>query len=117
MSLFLISATKLVALSMSIVIESVFYNLTFKEASCPKDFMYTALTITRLSIKPTKVDDQPAIGIEIVSKRGDLPEEFGNETHLRLALVETKRVERMFCFVDYFIKLDWVCIDKLRRIE
>ena len=47
---------------------------------------------TRLSIKPTKVDDQPAIGIEIVSKHGDLPEDFGNETHLRLALVETKRL-------------------------
>jgi|CXWL01.1.fsa_nt_gi hypothetical protein len=42
-------------------------------------------------MRKSKVGDQPAIEIEIVSQRGELPE-LGEGTHLRLALVEAKRL-------------------------
>ncbi len=47
---------------------------------------------TRLSIKTTSVDGQPATQLEIISERGDLPE-LGPRTHMRLALVEVKRLD------------------------
>ncbi len=46
---------------------------------------------TCLRMRKSKVDDQPATEIEIVSQRGELPE-LGERTHIRLALVETKRL-------------------------
>lgn len=47
---------------------------------------------TWLHIKNSEVDGQPALELEIISERGELPE-LGPRTHLRLALVEAKRYD------------------------
>ena len=47
---------------------------------------------TWLRIRNSEVDGQPALELEIISERGELPE-LGPRTHLRLALVEAKRYD------------------------
>jgi hypothetical protein len=46
---------------------------------------------TTLSIQPTQLDGQDAVELEIHSDRGPLPG-LGDETHLKVALSEAKRV-------------------------
>ena len=47
---------------------------------------------TRLSIRPLSLDAEEGVELEIVSERGELPELEGDRTHLKVALVEAKRV-------------------------